>query len=283
MTTLEDRIKSELRTERELVPKATPAALPQAHSRWRPRYLAAVAVLALMVGLGLGVDRITSAEDRTVAAALEGGEFIIDGDVVVPVMADLGRPGGAPVRILAGAPAPSLKVALELSGAEQVLVQDTPRWDQATNPGNVTAVFVGSVNGRSVFLHTNPIGLIERVQAQIEGATFGDHICMTIGDSNSSIGGSGFCSGAATSVGGRYHDNSAGVSFGSWVTWIDVPEGTAVVTLTVDGREVAWQTPVADTVFFDIGEPPSQPVTLVAMGVDGSQTGGTSVPVAQFR
>lgn len=284
--TLEERIVNELKAERDRVPVATPGPVPTPQSRW-PRYLGVVAAVVLVVGLGWVVSRVAQRGDA-VAAAVDAGELVIDGGVVVPILGELGSVGSSrgTLAVVAGGPAPGLEVDLDFDGVEQPLVQGSPRWDESSWPGDVPVVYIGSLNGRSVFVHTNgTIGLIERLRASLSGHPLGEHICMTIGDSHSDLGGAGFCgSPGPVSLGGRYHDNRQdGGPVGAWATWIDVPEGTALVTLTVDEESLVWQRPVADTSFFDIGRPPTEPVIMTAVGVDGSKLGSEVVPVEVFR
>jgi hypothetical protein len=226
---------------------------------------------------------MTTRATDPMAAALDTGEIVIDGDVAVPIRSELGPVAvrGEVLRVVAGAPAPPPAVDLDLAGVEQPLLADTPDWDQTTWAGDVPLVYVGDRSGRSVFLHTNgTIGFLDRLLA---GGDIGDHICMTVGDSSSALGGAGFCSGAASSHGGQFHDNSAGAPVAVWwATWIDVPSGTAVVTLDVAGEPLAWQFPVGETAFFDLAQSPSAAVTMTAIGVDGTHLATEIIPVEAF-
>lgn len=281
--TLEERIVRELKAERRLVPAATPAEMPTAPSRL-PRYLGLAAALAALVLGGLWLMNLrSSALDDLIAAADTDGEITIDGEVTLPVAGD---PGGIEVRgsrlpLFAGAPAPQLEADIDIGGVEQPLVLAQPKWDQSAWAGEVPLVYIGDRSGRSVFVHTNgTIGFLDRLLA---AGDIGEHICMTIGDATAPVGGAGFCSSAAGSHGGTLHDNTAGAPVeGWWVTWIDVPDGTAVVTLSVAGEAVAWQRPVAQTAFFDGMESPTGRVEMTAIGVGGEELATRTLPIEVF-
>lgn len=272
---------SELEAERDLVPQAQPGPIPLPRPRW-PRYAAVAAAVAVVLGVGWGTSRLFRGGDPIVAA-VAAGQIVIDGQVTLPIAGGLGTldARGHRLEVVAGLPAPPLAMDLDLDGSEQPLVAAAPSWDQNAWAGDVTLVYIGDRSGRSIFVHTNgTIGFFDRLFA---AGDIGDHICMSIGDSNSPSGGAGFCSSAASSHGGRFHDNSAGAPVDAWwVTWIDVPSGTAIVTADVAGEPLAWQAPVGETAFFDLTEPPTGMVTLTAIGVDGTELGSQKVPVGVF-
>ncbi|HSJ34221.1 MAG TPA: hypothetical protein VLB85_04145 [Acidimicrobiia bacterium] len=281
--TLEERIVRELKAERRLVPAATPAEMPTMPSRL-PRYLGLAAALAAVVLGGLWLVNLRSSSlDDLVAAADADGEITIDGEVTLPVASE---PGGIDVRgsrlpLLIGAPAPQLEADIDIGGLEQPLVLAQPKWDQSTWAGEVPLVYIGDRSGRSVFVHTNgTIGFLDRLLA---AGDIGDHICMTIGDTTAPVGGAGFCASAASSHGGTLHDNAAGApAEGWWATWIDVPDGTAVVTMSIAGEATAWQRPVGQTAFFDGMEPPTGLVEMTAIGVGGEELANQTLLVEVF-
>lgn len=281
--TLEERIVEELHAERRLVPAVTPGAMPKRAARW-PRYVSMAAALALMVGAGVWLYSVRSpSPEALIADARAEGEITIDGEVVLPVV---GEPAEMEVRgeglpLLFGAPAPRLDFDLDVGGVEQPLVVARPKWDQSTWAGNVPLVYIGDRSGRSIFVHTNgTIGFLDRLLA---GGNLGAHICMTIGDTTTTAGGAGFCSSAATATGGTLHDNTRGVPVGSWwATWIDVPDGTALVTLSIGGEAAAWQRPAGQTAFFDLAMPPAGEIVMTAVGTGGEELATTSVPAETF-
>ena len=80
MTDLEERIVNELRAELELVPRATPAPIPQQTLRWARHVLAAAAVLAMVFGSWWLFNRPTSSVASSVTVISVTGDS--DAEVV---------------------------------------------------------------------------------------------------------------------------------------------------------------------------------------------------------
>lgn len=230
-------------------------------SRWAfPATLVALVAILVVVALA------------RIGAGPPDGQVHIDGEVFLPVEtgAEYVATRSGTLAVYLGSPAPPFDHP-DPPGEEQPLVQARPDWDDATWAGNVPVVYVGDVNGRAVFVHTNgTIGWIEHVSAAwFSGSEFGDQICLSVGNYDSVGGGIGFCGGGTVS-GGRFVRNGVGDMDQAWVTWVDVPLGTSVVSVSMDGEVVAWQRPLGETVFFVLGPPPSQDVLLTALDQHGS-------------
>lgn len=224
--------------------------------------LGAVAVVAVVVLALQQSDRIGP----------DDGQLLIDGEVILPVEADVGRVDsfGGTVTVYHGAAAPEVP-ALDLAGTEQPLVQDQPKWDENNYAGDVPVVYVGDVNDRSVFVHTiGTIGWFERMQARLGGGEIGVHICMSAGSYEGVNGGVGFC-GDGAGLSGHFIKNGPGELETSWASWIDLPEGTSAVQAVVDGEPFLWQRPRGETVFFDLGETRGEELVLVAVDADGNE------------
>lgn len=277
MNTLEERIVDELQAERDLVPTARPGTMPEAPGRW-PRYVG-VAVALMVVGLGASTVIQRGRADQALAA-VKAGEIVIDASVVLPVDGEVGtvESQGGTLTVIAGSPAPPMAVDLDVEGTEQPLLALAPIWDEPIWPGDVPVVYIGTVGGRSVFVHGNgTLGLLTQVKVDLGLQPRTEHVCITVGDSTprdgtiDPIGAAGFCAGSDQLTFGGQFDSERGMEDGWWTTWIDVPPGTALVTLAIDDEGFAWQRPVAETVFFELDERPNGPVTLTAIGVDGQE------------
>ncbi|MEX1005442.1 MAG: hypothetical protein WD156_08740 [Acidimicrobiia bacterium] len=195
--------------------------------------------------------------------------LLIDGNVEIPVTDEPIAQVGTMFRILSvygGHAAPRPNFELTGLGVEQRLEQREPLFDPTVDPGDVPVVYIGDVAGRSVFLHTNgSVNWFDRLR----GA--GPHLCLTVGNS-STLGGGGFCTSPADipegrSTSGRLHADDEGF-VGSYVTWLALPGGTAVVSLDLDDGRSLWQRPFGATVLFDVGDYVG-PVTLTAIGSEG--------------
>lgn len=280
--TLEERIVNEIRHEQHLVPPGRPGPMPHDRPIWR-RSIAIAALLAVLVGAGLTLNRWTAGPDQ-VANSLERGEILIDGEVSLPVSGHWGTIDvrGRSLDVLTGAAGPAPDLELELAGEEQPFVSATPDWDPSIWAGDVPLVYMGDVNERPVFVHTNgTIGVFDRLSAALSGDQLGEHICMTVGSYDDPAGGVGFC-GSGTATAGPFIKNGVGPLGIGWATWIDLPEGTSVVTASIDGEISLWQRAAGETAFFDFGEIPEGQVTLTAISPNGEVLGAETFPPERF-
>ncbi len=280
---LEERIVDELTAERRRVPTATPGPMPSDRHHLPSRLIQVAAVLA---ALGAALWFMNSPDaDHLAATAVAARELLIDGDVVLPVEGESGTidTRAGTLYVLMGSPSPRPEFDLALDGMEQPLVAGIPSWDPAVSVGDVPVVYIGDVNGRSVLFHTNgTISVLDRLTASLTGDSIGVHICLTSGSYDSAIGGVGFC-GGGTSSAGLFVRNGPGPLDTGWATWIDVPAGTSIVTASVDGEGGLWQRPIAETVFFDLGELSAGQVTLTAISADGEVLGTETFPPERFH
>jgi hypothetical protein len=248
-------------------------------SRIWPRYLLLTVAAVTLVGLAMMA--------LVRAAAPDSGDvgLLIDGDVVLPIdsTAEHVEAFGGTLTVYRGAPSPGNVPDFDMEGVEQPLVQADPKWDWSTWPGDVPVVYVGDVNGRSVFVHTNgTIGWIDHIGAWLEGSSIGEHICMTVGDYDTPAGGIGFC-GGNTFSGGRFVQNGPGELDQAWAHWVDLPEATSVVTAAIGGNVLLWQRPYGETVFFDLGKPPANDVLLTALDSTGGAIASQRIDVSWFH
>lgn len=279
---LEERIVRELRAERAMVPEVAQGPIPSNLPKWPHRLAQVTAILVVMgviVGTGWAIGR--EGGGQVAADAVEDGELLVDADVALPIASEWGRmkarSGAFTVLVGAEGPPPAFDVA-DLEGAEQPLLMGTPVWNPNLWAGDVPVVYVGDIDDRSVFVHTNgTISPIDRLTAAFEGSTIGPHICLTVGSYDAATGGVGLCGGGTTS-GGPFIKNGPGELNAGWASWIDVPTGTSVVTATLEGTVVLWQRPIGETVFFDLGKIPEGPVTLTAISAAGDELATETIP-----
>lgn len=236
----------------------------------------------VLAGLAVAVvvTVIVLAFRRADSVGPDDGELLIDGDVILSVEPDVDHVEsfGGTLTVYHGAAAPGT-LGFEVAGVEQPLVQGKPNWDENNFAGDVPIVYVGDVNGRSVFVHTNgTIGWFERLEANLRGSQIGDHICMSVGSYDGVNGGVGFC-GTGTSHSGRFIKNVAGELQISWATWIDLPVDTTVALAQVDGQAVLWQRPRGNTVFFDLDDTQGDELRLVALDAEGNEIAVEDVSV----
>jgi hypothetical protein len=234
---------------------------------------AAGVIVAGIVSLSLLIPGLPRVEPPQ--APGEPSEMLIDGEMRVLVTGPIGEVDSfdGTFTVYAGVAGPQASFDLEDLGVEQPFEEGVPTWDWSTSAGDVPLVYLGDVNGRSVFLHTNgTIGRLERILAWFRGETIGSHICLSYGVTDT-IGGQGFCGGGWSGEDGHVVDGfliKDGVGpAGDIVTWVGVPEGTAAVTLELsDGRRM-WQRPVSDVAFFDLDGSYSGEMTLIALDTEG--------------
>lgn len=261
------------------VPEAS-GSLATVHRRARRRRIVsgmtsgATALLVILVVVSLlfpSLPRIARADGPDAPTRL-----LIDGDVEILVtdnpIAEVENVARS-LTVYGGLEAPAADFDLAELGQEQPLVQEEPRWDPTTDPGDVPVVYVGDVAGRAVFLHTNgAISLFDRILHEIaDGQPFGPHLCLTVGDT-SLTGGGGFCTGPGSTPEQRSTSGfltQDGLHVGDFVTWFGLPSGTAVVTLEFDTGDVLWQRPYGDTVLFDLGGVRPGPTKLIALSTEG--------------
>lgn len=234
-------------------------------------FVVLLAALSLVVPT---LPRIASADGPGMPTRL-----LIDGDVEIPVtdepIAEVEN-SRRTLTVYGGLPAPEPDFDASDLGIEQPLIQNEPKWGNS-DPGDVPVVYVGDVDDRSVFLHTNGgISLIDRLLVWMQGSEIGPHLCVSMGDSET-VGGGGFCTGPGDTPEGRSTSGAIRLNnvpageglLGYYVTWFALPEGTAIVTLELDHGRRLWQKPYGEMAFFDVGDYVG-PTTLTAIDATGS-------------
>lgn len=210
------------------------------------------------------------------ATTNEPAQVSIDGDVTLPVgdtsiVTDF---KGDSLTVYRGLPAPTPQFDPSVLGDEQPLVRAQPQWATNQRVGGVSSVvYIGDVNGRSVFVHTNTVSLLDRIRNWFQEDTLGDSINLTVGDMTT-IGGGGVGSGGPFPETGGFvlagylvRDPDGPVS--DFISWIAVPDDTSVVAIELDDGRRFWQQPNGTTVFFDLEGPYNGEVVLTAVDSSG--------------
>jgi hypothetical protein len=200
---------------------------------------------------------------------------LIDGTVTLPIEGPIGtvETRTRTLTVYHGLAGPAPAFDPTGLGEEQPLALAQPHWDQS-DPGPVPVVYIGDVNGRSVFVHTNGgISWLDRAEAWLQNSEIGPHICLTVGDSET-VGGGGFCGDPIQeSVGmiveGSLVKNGPAGPLGDFITWIDTPEGTSVVAMELEDGRRWWQRPMGETAFFDFQGIYSGRITMTALDAQG--------------
>lgn len=212
---------------------------------------------------------------RVAGSGLPGGASIgilaIDGVLEVPV-------SGHPSRMRAPDGDHDLHFGSESvvslgdpGGLELPLAQETAMWDGTVDIGSSPLVYLGDVDGRSVFLHeSGSVGWLDRLRDTMSGVPSAHQICLTVGSFRLDAGGVSFCTNSMPFARtGRFDSVEERREMGFWASWVGVPVDTSAVTLSVGSGSLVWQSPVSRSTFFVLPVPPTDPVTLTALNSQG--------------
>jgi hypothetical protein len=259
--TLEERIVTELRAERNALPTRTPGPLPHGRSR-RSRWLAVAVVLAVSAGGGWVLSRVIGQSE----VAAGPNEVVLAGRVVVPVTGERVAVGGVAMDV--AAVGPSLAQGVELPGTEVILDRIGPPGEaHLPNDTEGPMVYVGTVRGQAVVLHDDdpPVaGLGEELFSLISRLANGAMFC------SNSDGCSQVSEGPLLGVG--YSQSGSDPVLVNATGFLLPPETSAVSITTADGASY-WQRPAGDTVTiqWEQANAPTMPYTFVGYDSAGSE------------
>lgn len=257
--TLEDRIVTELRAEREALPVRRPGPVPTA-GRQPVRYLPMVAGVILLVGLGWLISRL--ANDGEVAAG--PNEVVLAGQLVVPVTGDKVTLDGVIMDV--AAPAPALEAGVAIEGTEVILDRSGPPGEaHLPNDTDGPMIYVGTVGGQAVVLHDDdpPIGGVgEELASLLNRLTDGPMFCVNTDGCAYPGQGVQMGLGHSRSGAGPFHVNATG---------LDLPSETAAVSITTGDGGRYWQRPAGNavTIKWEQANEPTPPYRFVGYDRSG--------------
>lgn len=289
MTNLEE-LQSQLLDELAAVPTAS-GSLNTVTRRGRKRK-AVRRTISTFAGIGVAVAAIAVSTMLMPAYPRVEPAASPDGPVLVRIDEVFALPAGQPIErieahegtftALAGYPAAEPTFPTDQLGIEQPILRSMPRFESNAPPPPEPTIYVGDVNGRSVFVHSTGWPIFDRFIDRIFNTGRADHICITVGDEDT-IGGDHFCSGGLgdaefTPIYGSFFQSDRGY-LGQSVTWLNLPQETSVVAIELDDGRKYWQQAVSQVSFFDLEGQFEGEVKMSALDATGTTLQERVVPV----